>query len=85
MQNINIKKRIPNLVLGLIFGLLAIYLTPSIWAYIFFFLSYLASVFGDRVINIFTLEAKTGKFNLKGSDVNMKVIDKNGNIISKSK
>ena len=85
MQSIKIKKRIPNLILGLTFGLVGIYLGQSVWAYVFFFLCWITSVFGDKIVNVFKLKAESGKYNLKGFGAKMKVIDKNGNIISKSK
>lgn len=84
IQDMKIKKRIPNIILGLIFGLLALYFTPSCWSYFFFILSALAFTFTDKVIKAYIINIKTGHYYLNGSDVKMTHKDKDGNIKSQS-
>lgn len=85
IQNIKIKKRIPNIIFGLIFGLISLYLAPAYLSYLFFILSALTFTFADQIIKIYIINAGTGHFSVKGQDVNMHVNDKDGNIISKNK
>ena len=85
MHDFKIKKRIPNIIIGLVFGLLAIYLAPSIWSYLFYVLSALAFTFTDRVVKSFIMNTETGHFIVKGGNVTMEVKDKDGNVISRSK
>ncbi len=85
IQDIKIKKRIPNIILGLVLGLLALYSTPSCWSYFLYILSALAFTFADKVVKAYIINAGTGHFYVKGHDVNMYIKDKDGNIISKNK
>ena len=85
MQRAELKQKTSNIILGLAFGLLAMYLMPSSWAYVCFALSFFASVFSNDVINTFTLKAEIGKIKIIGGEITMTHRDKNGNIISKSK
>ena len=85
IQDIKIKKRIPNIILGLVLGLSAMYLAPSFWSYLFYVLSALAFTFTDQVVKIFIMNAEPAHFSVKGCDVKMEVRDKDENIISQSK
>jgi hypothetical protein len=85
IQDIKIKKRIPNIVLGLALGLLALYLAPTCWSYLAYILSALAFTFTDQIVKAYIINAGTGHFSVKGHDVDMYVKDKDGNIISKDK
>lgn len=85
IQDIKVKKRISNIILGLVLGLLAIYLSPSCWSYFFYILSALAFTFTDQVVKAFIMNAETGHFSIKDYDVKMEVRDKDGNIKSQSK
>lgn len=53
IKDFEINKRIPNIVIGLIFGLLAMKTFPSIYSYIFYIISCIFFVFTDRIIKIF--------------------------------
>ena len=85
IQDIKIKKRIPNIILGFVLGVLAMYLVPSFWSYIFYILSALAFTFTDQMVKVFIMKAEPTYFSVKGCDVKMEVRDKDGNIISQSK
>ena len=85
LQDIKIKKRIPNIVLGLLLGILAMNLTLSYWSYVFYVLSALAFTFTDQVVKSFFVNAETGYFSLKGFDAKMTVRYKDGNIKGQSK
>ncbi len=83
MQNLIIKKRIPNIVGGLIFGILAIKLSPSLWSCVFYVISALLFVYTDQIIKKFSISADPGEYKLKGNSVKLIVKDKNGNIKEK--
>lgn len=83
LQDIKFKKRIPNIIIGLIFGLLAIYLSPCFWSYLFYILSALSFIFTDQVIRTFIINTETGHFSVKDFDVEMEVRDKDGNLKNK--
>ena len=85
LQDIKIKKRIYNIILGLVLGLLAMYLAPSCWSYFFYVLSALAFIFTDQIVKAYIMNAEIGHFSIKGSNVKMTVRDKDGNIKSQSK
>lgn len=85
IQDIKIKKRFPNVIFGLVLGLLALYLAPSCWSYLLYILSALAFTFTDQIVKAYIINVETGHFSVKGHDVNMYVKDKDGNIISKNK
>ena len=75
MPNIEIKKRVPNIVTGLIFGMLAIWISPSGWAYPLYVFSTLCFVFADEVIRYLsvdvhdTIKLKEGlELEIKNSD-----------------
>jgi len=81
MQDFKIKKRIPNIIAGLIFGLLAIRLSPSIWSYLFYSISALLFVYTDQVIKMFSVRLQD-KIKLRDK-VEIVVKDKDGNIKDK--
>jgi len=81
MQDFKIRKRIPNIIVGLVFGLLAIRLSPSIWSYIFYIISALLFVYTDQIIKIFSIHLQD-KIKLKDK-VEIVVKDKGGNIKDK--
>ena len=81
MQDFKIKKRIPNIIAGLVFGLLAIKLSPSIWSYIFYIISALLFVYTDQVIKLFSIHLQD-EIKLKDK-VETVVKDKDGNIKDK--
>jgi len=83
MQDFKIRKRIPNIITGLIFGILAMKLWPSFYSYVFYVVSVLLFVYTDQIIKKFFLSAGCGKYKLKGNAAKLIVKDKNGNIIRK--
>jgi len=83
MQDFKIRKRIPNIITGLIFGILAMKLWPSFCSYVFYVVSVLLFVYADQIIKKFSLGADCGKYKLKGNAAKFIVKDKNGNIIGK--
>lgn len=85
LQDIKIKKRIPNIILGLLLLVLAMSLGMSYWSYVFYILSALALIFTDQIIKIFLINTEPGHFLVRGYDVKMEVRDKDGNIKSQSK
>jgi hypothetical protein len=85
MQNFEIKKRTPNIIGGLIFGIFAINLSPNRWSYVSYVISVLLFIYGDQIIKRFYLSADSGKYKLKGNAVELIIKDKNGNIKEKDK
>ena len=81
MQDFKIKKRMPNIFFGLLFGLLAIKLSCSFWSYIFYIISALLFVYADQIIKIFSLEFRE-KIKIKDS-IDIVSKDKDGNIKNK--
>jgi len=78
LENIQIKKRIPNIIAGLVFGVLAIKLTTSFWSYVFYVISALLFVYADQIIRMFSVKLHD-EIKLKDS-VEVVVRDKAGNI-----
>jgi len=81
MQDLKIKKRIPNIIAGLVFGLLATRLSSSIWSYLFYIISALLFVYTDQVIKTFSIHLQD-KIKLK-DEVEIVVKDKDGSIKDK--
>ena len=81
MQHTKLKKRIPNLVAGVAFACLAIYLAPSAWAYLFTALSVVAAAYSDELVQFFAIELRD---EIKMSDsVEIEVQDPSGNLKSR--
>lgn len=83
MPDIQIKKRIPNLIVGLVFGMLAMKVFPSGWAYVFFAFSALSLAFADEIIRVFSLSVHD-TIKIK-ENIELEIRDSEGNIKGKYK
>lgn len=78
LENIQIKKRVSNIIAGLVFGVLAIKLAPNFWSYVFYVISAFLFVYTDQIIKAFSIKLHD-EIKIKDS-VEVILKDKDGNI-----